>query len=465
MRGLPAVFKRFSSSSTTTIVTKAIPSKSHLHSPIPDSAFPKGYALTGLHCGVKKNPELLDLGIILSTSPRPTSAAACFTRNAFKAAPVVVSQDVLERNSGRARALVVNSGCANAVTGKQGMEDAWAMVRTTDALLPSSTPSSNETLVMSTGVIGQNLPITKILDGIRSQASGTPSLGSTFSAWERAARAFMTTDTFPKLRARTFTINGKEFHLAGMDKGAGMIHPDMGPPASSGQLHATLLGCILTDAAVSPRSLQSALTYAVDRSFNSISVDGDMSTNDTIIVLANGAAVAAAEPEIDEATDPAAYEVFKQELTAFAAELAQLVVRDGEGATKFVTVTVEGAPTYKDAHAVASRISTSALVKTALFGEDANWGRVLAATGSIPLSQPINPSRVNVSFIPADGTAALPLLVNGEPEKVDEARASEIIGQEDLEIKVELGIGSESAKYWTCDFSYEYVRINGDYRT
>lgn len=369
------MFKRFSSSSsssTTTIVTKAIPSKSHLHSLIPDSVFPKGYLLTGLHCGVKKKPEPLDLGIILSTSPRPTSAAACFTRNAFKAAPVVVSQDVLERSGGRARAIVVNSGCANAVTGKQGMEDAWAMVRTTDALLPSSSPSPNEaTLVMSTGVIGQNLPIAKILDGIRSQGhAGTHTLDSTFEAWERAARAFMTTDTFPKLRARTFTMNGKEFRLAGMDKGAGMIHPDMGPP-TGGQLHATLLGCILTDAAVSPRSLQTALTYAVDRSFNSISVDGDMSTNDTIIVLANGAATVKEEPEIDEATDPEAFEVFKQELTSFAADLAQLVVRDGEGATKFVTVTVEGAPTYKDAHAVASRISTSALVKTALFGEDA----------------------------------------------------------------------------------------------
>ncbi|KAI0333938.1 arginine biosynthesis bifunctional protein ARG7 [Cubamyces sp. BRFM 1775] len=465
---LSAVLKRFSSTAapTTTIVTKAIPSKAHLHKPLPDSAFPKGYALTGLHCGVKKKPELLDLAVILSTSPRPTSAAACFTRNAFKAAPVIVSQEVLQRNDGRARAIVVNSGCANAVTGKQGMEDAWAMARETDALLPEP-PSTSETLVMSTGVIGQTLPIAKILAGIRAQSVGEKrTLGSTFDAWERAARAFMTTDTFPKLRARTFTINGKEFRMAGMDKGAGMIHPDMGPPAApSGQLHATLLGCILTDAAVSPRSLQSALTYAVDRSFNSISVDGEMSTNDTVIVLANGAATAAEEPEIDEEHDPAAYETFKEELTAFAADLAQLVVRDGEGATKFVTVTVEGAPTYKDAHSVASRISTSALVKTALFGEDANWGRILAATGSIPLSAPLDPTRVNVSFVPTDGTAPLPLLVNGEPEKVDEVRAKEIISQEDLEIKVELGIGSESAKYWTCDFSYEYVKINGDYRT
>ncbi|KAI8985683.1 arginine biosynthesis bifunctional protein ArgJ beta chain [Trametes punicea] len=466
---LPAVWKRFSSTATTTIVTKAIPSKSHLHKPLPDSAFPRGYVLTGLHCGVKKKPELLDLAVILSTSPRPTSAAACFTRNAFKAAPVIVSQEVLQRTGGRARAIVVNSGCANAVTGKQGMEDAWAMVRETDTLLPNP-QSSSETLVMSTGVIGQTLPIAKILSGIRAQGLGEKrTLGSTFEAWERAARAFMTTDTFPKLRARTFAINGKEYKMAGMDKGAGMIHPDMGPPAQpaapGAQLHATLLGCILTDAAVSPRSLQSALTYAVDRSFNSISVDGDMSTNDTIIVLANGAAAGAEEAEIDEERDPEAYEIFKQELTAFAADLAKLVVRDGEGATKFVTVTVEGAPTYKDAHRVASRISTSALVKTALFGEDANWGRILAATGSVTLSAAFDPTRVNVSFVPADGTAPLPLLVNGEPEKVDEVRAKEIISQEDLEIKVELGIGSESAKYWTCDFSYEYVRINGDYRT
>ncbi|CAL1715342.1 unnamed protein product [Somion occarium] len=446
-----SVWRRFSS----TFTSKPTPSKTHLHAPIPDSAFPKGYVLTGIHAGVKKKPGVLDLAVILSTSSRPASAAACFTRNAFKAAPVVVSQQVLEQNQGRARALVVNSGCANAVTGKQGMEDAWAMVAATDALLEPNQgqKSQKETLVMSTGVIGQTLPISKILAGITSQSpksvDSKSTLGSGFEAWERAARAFMTTDTFPKLRARTFSIRGKEYHLAGMDKGAGMIHPNMGPP--SGQLHATLLGCILTDAAVVPKSLQSALTYAVDRSFNSISVDGDMSTNDTILVLANGAA-AEGSAEIDEQADPEAFELFKQELTTFAIDLAQLVVRDGEGATKFVTVSVDGATSYADAHKVASRISTSALVKTALFGEDANWGRILAATGSIPLSAPLDPTRVSVSFIPADGTAPLPLLVNGEPEKVDEVRAKEIVSAEDLEIRVDLGLGNESAKYWTCDF-------------
>jgi glutamate N-acetyltransferase / amino-acid N-acetyltransferase len=330
-------------SSTLSYSSKPLPPKSHLHASIPSSTFPQGYAVTGVHAGVKKKADVLDVGVLLSTSPHPTSAAACFTRNAFQAAPVLVSQEVLANTGGRARALVVNSGCANAVTGRQGLEDAWAMVRETDRLLEPAPTETNETLVMSTGVIGQNLPIVKIISAIQAQKT-TPSLGSDFLAWERLAKAFMTTDTFPKLRARTFTIGGKEFRIAGIDKGAGMIHPDMAPAAPTGRaLHATLLGCIATDAAVSPTSLQSALAYAVDRSFNAISVDGDMSTNDTVLLLANGAAYSPEEEvmEIDENTDKAAYVAFRDELTAFAAELAQLVVRDGEGATKFVTVTVE----------------------------------------------------------------------------------------------------------------------------
>ena len=298
--------------------------------------------------GVKKKAGVPDLAVILSTSEHPTTAAGCFTRNAFKAAPVVVSDEILKRNGGYARAVVVNSGCANAVTGKQGLDDAWAMVKETDALLSKrSSIFEHETLVMSTGVIGQNLPISKIIAGIRSQSEKEPTtriLGSDFTAWELAAQAFMTTDTFPKLRSRVFTIGGVEYRLAGMDKGAGMIHPNMGPAGTSftspkQQLHATLLGCIMTDAAVSPRSLQNALTYAVDRSFNSISVDGDMSTNDSIYVLANGAASNGFT--IDEEHTKDAYEIFKRELTDFATDLAKLVVRDGEGATKFVTVTVK----------------------------------------------------------------------------------------------------------------------------
>lgn len=336
-----------------------------------------------------------------------------------------------------------------------------------DSFLQGSTSSSaTGTLVMSTGVIGQLLPIKRILAGI---TASTATLGTSYSAWLDAAKAFMTTDTFPKLRTKTFELGGTEVRMVGIDKGAGMIHPNMGPP------HATLLGMIATDATVSPAALQSALTYAVDRSFNSISVDGDMSTNDTIVALANGASGA---KEVTEEGTPAEYTKFRDELTAFAAELAQLVVRDGEGAEKFVKVTVnvrhnrscpvvghadyslQGAPSYEGAHKIASTVSTSALVKCALHGQDANWGRILCAVGYSQPGFEIEPTKVSVSFVPVDGSAELKLLVNGEPEQVDEARASEILKEEDLEIKVELGLGEESATYWTCDLSHEYISIN-----
>ncbi|KAH7885662.1 arginine biosynthesis bifunctional protein ARG7 [Phlebopus sp. FC_14] len=500
--------KRLSSTATSTITVKTTPSKDHHHAQLHDSVLPKGYLLTGVHSGIKKpkagSPKPLDLALVLSTAARPASAAACFTLNAFRAAPVVVSREVLLKNGGRSRAVVVNSGCANAVTGKKGTDDAWDMVKAGDAVLAAhglrsnteGTSTTNETLVMSTGVIGVPLPITKIISAISSQnSSSLPSytLLDTPAAYEAAARAFMTTDTFPKLRARTFEINGKAYRIAGMDKGAGMIHPRMGDASSTGGLvhpsaslpsggsppaaglHATLLGLILTDAPVSPRSLQSALAYAVERSFNSISVDGDMSTNDTVIVMANGAAAdTSLTSEIDESTDKKAYLAFRDELTSFAIDLAKLVVRDGEGATKFIGISVENAATYADAHRLASTISTSALVKTALYGEDANWGRILSSAGSTPLSTPLDPSAVSVSFVPSptsSNTAPLPVLVNGEPipSGVDEERASEILGEEEFEVRVDLGGqgvgGKEGAKYWTCDFSYEYVRINGDYRS
>ncbi|KAK4049559.1 glutamate N-acetyltransferase [Microbotryomycetes sp. JL201] len=441
------------SSSAATTSSSAPPSKAQRFALDQKTAnFPHGFLATGLHCGVKKDPTKLDLAVIISD--RPCSAAGTFTRNAFKAAPVVVSSDVLIQRNGKARALVVNSGCANAVTGTQGLQDARAMSEQLDSFLSASSSSTaTGTLVMSTGVIGQLLPIKRILAGI---TSSTASLGQGYSAWLDAAKAFMTTDTFPKLRTRTFELGGKEVRMVGIDKGAGMIHPNMGPPQG------TLLGLIATDAAVSPSSLQKALTYAVDRSFNSISVDGDMSTNDTIIALANGASGAV---EVSEEGTPEEFAKFRDELTSFAAELAQLVVRDGEGAEKFVKVTVQGAPSYEGAHKIASTISTSALVKCAMHGEDANWGRILCAVG---YSQPpfeIDPTRVSVSFVPTDGSAELKLLVNGEPEQVDEQRASEILKHEDLAIQVDLGLGSESATYWTCDFSHEYISINADYRS
>lgn len=357
-------------STSTARWARPTPSKAHLAITPSQDDLPRGFVVTGVHAGVKKKEGVLDLGLVVSQQAN-TSAAACFTRNAFQAAPVLVCQDVLQQTSGHANALIVNSGCANAVTGKQGLKDAWDMVEATDKLVQkvagaNPNPKGNhQSLVMSTGVIGQNLPISKIISAV--EGTSVDSLGSTPAQWEAVAKAFCTTDTFPKLRARTFRLGDKEVRIAGIDKGAGMIHPNMGPSSPPPALHATLLGLIATDAAVTPAALQEALTYAVDRSFNSISVDGDMSTNDTVIVLANGAS---GMQEIDDTTSPE-FKKFRDELTSFAADLAQLVVRDGEGATKFVAVNVRGALTYEDAHQVASKVSTSALVKTALYGEDA----------------------------------------------------------------------------------------------
>jgi glutamate N-acetyltransferase/amino-acid N-acetyltransferase len=248
--------------------------------------------------------------------------------------------------------------------------------------------------------------------------------------------------------------------MAGMTKGAGMIHPNM----------ATLLGMVATDAPIAPTILQGLLTHAVDRSFNSITIDGDTSTNDTVAILANGAA---GGQEITSSSSED-YAAFQEILTTFLIDLAKLVVRDGEGATKFVTIRVTDAPTQAGARKIASTIAKSPLVKTALYGKDANWGRILCATGYAQISEPgmpetevpeIVPEKTSVSFIPSDGSPELKLLVNGEPEAVDEVRAAEILAHEDLEIVVRLGTGKEEAVYWTCDFSHEYVTINGDYRT
>jgi glutamate N-acetyltransferase/amino-acid N-acetyltransferase len=373
-RALPELARRaFSSTaSAAAAAPKATPNKDHFVLAYAGDAFPKGYAVAATHCGVKKKAGVLDLGILASTSERPTAAAACLTRNVFKAAPVTVTTELLARGQGRVRGFVVNSGCANAVTGKQGLENAWSMSQTLTALLPGdASPSEGAgSLVMSTGVIGQHIPIDKINGALPSMVAN---LETKPAAWLDLARAFMTTDTFPKLRARTFTLGGREVSIAGIDKGAGMIAPNMGPPQPP---HATLLGVIATDAAIAPSALQSALTYAVDRSFNAISVDGDMSTNDTILCLANGAAT----PDLPEITEnQPEYLVFREELASFAAELAQLVVRDGEGATKFVTVKVRNAQSYEVANAVARSISNSSLVKCAMYGEDANWGRILCA--------------------------------------------------------------------------------------
>ncbi|OAX80508.1 arginine biosynthesis ArgJ, mitochondrial [Emergomyces africanus] len=434
---------------------------------IPTSGtYPQGFLVAGVHAGVKQsNTKFPDVALICSETP--CSAAAVFTTNKFQAAPVQVSKQVLETKQGTGiRGVVINSGCANAVTGKGGLEDAKMMSATVDGCFgkPSTGSQDPSTLVMSTGVIGQRLPIKKILDAIPTAHS---KLASTHSAWLTTARAICTTDTFPKLLSRTFTLPSspnRAYHLAGMTKGAGMIHPNM----------ATLLGILCTDVPISPAALKPLLTHAVSRSFNSISIDGDTSTNDTVALLANGAAGGEMISTSSSSTS-ADYTAMQTILTDFAQSLAQLVVRDGEGATKFVTVRVRNSPSHADAKLIASTIARSPLVKTALYGKDANWGRILCAIGYTQgiAEGTVVPERTSVSFKPVDGSEELKLLVNGEPEAVDEERAAKILQDEDLEIVVDLGggqrgekgLGGEEGVYWFCDFSHEYVTINGDYRT
>lgn len=432
------------------------------------------------------NTKYNDLALLVSEDPCP--AGAVFTRNVFKAAPVRTSYDTLQkRKHDGIRGVVVNSGCANAVTGKLGIEHAIRMAAETDKLFTSNQSTSSDTipqtLVMSTGVIGQNLPMDRISGAIPKLQ---PSLGSSHQHWLGAASAICTTDTFPKLVSREFTLPSHPettYSIAGMTKGAGMIHPNM----------ATLLGIICTDAKIDPASIQQFLREANDLSFNCISIDGDTSTNDTVALLANGAAApSSAKPltfptsgsgKLDE--DATA---FQKVLRSFMSDLAQLVVRDGEGATKFVKIRVRSDRDYRTAKRVAASIGQSSLVKTALYGKDANWGRILCATGYAPgviapddstgppAVETVQPSRTSVSFLPTDGSAELRLLVRGEPELVDETRAREILEMEDLEILVRLeddgeGAGSSAADtvheaiFYTCDFSHEYVTINADYRT
>ncbi|KAK0541137.1 glutamate N-acetyltransferase [Tilletia horrida] len=499
--------------------------------PVDPANLPRGFLVSATYAGVKAaiSPKLTapgastgtaaaktspkpDVALVVSATKQPAAAAATFTKNVFKAAPVLHSSKALLKGQAspegaRAKAILTNSGCANAVTGEAGLRDTIECAKTVSALLsppsggsgasagqPSAetlaAANADHTLVLSTGVIGVPLPMPTLRKAFPHLAAPNI-LSNSPEAWHEVARAFMTTDTFPKLRARSFELAGRKCSIVGIDKGAGMIHPAMEGPRSSSSatagLHATLLGLVATDAPISPPALQSALEHAVSRSFNCISIDGDMSTNDTIIALANGQAPGSGSggsvkegEEISEEAHPAEYAQFREVLTDFLKELSHLVVRDGEGAEKFVEITVKGAPTYDHAHAIASTISTSALVKCALHGGDANWGRILCAVGYAklpPSSWTVEPSLVTVKFLPptsADSTSFKPLLVldNGVPQKVDEDEAGRLLGLEDIVIEVDLKGGSagssgarESATYWTCDFSKEYVAINGDYRS
>jgi glutamate N-acetyltransferase/amino-acid N-acetyltransferase len=393
-------------------------------------AAPKGFIAGTARCGLKKK-EGEDLAIIFSE--RPAVAAAVFTRNLVCAAPVAVSRAHLKFRTHRA--IVVNSGGANACTGDAGMRDARRM---TEIVAEYFNCDDREVLVASTGVIGVRLDMAKIESGIR-----TATAALSRKAGSRVAEAIMTTDTRPKLASRALRLNGRRVTIAGVAKGAGMIHPNM----------ATMLSFVTTDAAISKPALQAALREAVNRSFNRVSVDGDTSTNDTLAVLANGAAENAPIAKADGAD----YEAFTRALTDVCRDLAIQIARDGEGSRKLITLRVRRAPSERDAERIAATIATSPLVKTAIAGEDANWGRILAAAGR-------SGAKFDVSLVEIK-IGNLAVARRGGGLSFSEARALEILRRDEVTITVDLHQGEAEVTEWTCDMTEGYIRINADYRS
>jgi glutamate N-acetyltransferase / amino-acid N-acetyltransferase len=390
----------------------------------------RGFRAAGLHCGVKKAKK--DLAFVLSDSP--AACAAAFTQNRVPAAPVLVDREQLAR-SAYVRALAVNSGNANACTGEQGMTDAWRMVR---AAARAARVHESEVLVSSTGVIGQFLPIERIENGIAQAALQLTKEGGT-----AAAEAIMTTDTFVKEVAVRTEIDGVPVTIGGMAKGSGMIAPNM----------ATMLAFVGTDAAITPPLLQRIVRKVVGRSFNRITVDGDTSTNDMVAVLANGLA---GNTCLTAETDPGA-DAFRAALEEVLVRLSKMIVLDGEGATKFVEITVTGAASEEDATKAARAIASSNLVKTAIHGEDANWGRILAAVGN-----------AGIDFIPEQTEISIgdvPILRKNYRIDFSEEEAKKTLSAKEISITVQLNGGQGSATFWTCDLSKEYITINANYRT
>ncbi len=387
---------------------------------------PSGFRASGVSCGIKKT-GLKDLAVI--SSEKPASGAALYTSNRFQAAPIHVTREHLL--DGTVQAVVVNSGNANACTGARGLEDARKMAAiAAEAIGPKET----DVAVASTGVIGAFLPMDRIYNGISAAAGQLDSDGGA------AAEAILTTDTFRKESAIACEVGGKRCRVGGMAKGAGMIRPDL----------ATMLAFITTDARVHPDSLRASLAGAVNKSFNMISVDGCMSTNDMVLAMANGCGESCVS---DKGTE----EEFTAALTAVCCELARLIVKDAEGATKFVSVSVRGAADFLEAKTAAMAVADSNLVKTALFGQDANWGRVAAALGAAGIA--FDPEQVDIYL------GRYLLVFHGEPVPVDETELGLYMEQTDLEILMNLDRGPEEATVWTSDLSYDYVRINADYRS
>jgi len=375
----------------------------------------QGFKTGAVAAGIKAGGAL-DLAMIYSETP--ATAAAVFTQNTFIAAPLVVTKKHLQETGHRVRAVLVNSGNANAAAGEDGIQAARASA---EALAARIGVKPNEVAVSSTGVIGHALPVEKIRGAIPNLVSALAP-----SNIELLARGIMTTDTVPKIA----TAEAGGVRLAGVAKGAGMIHPDM----------ATMLSFLMTDASVPATELDEILRYAVRRSFNSISVDGDTSTNDMVLLLANGAS--GVRPNLAE---------FREKLLQVCTGLATAIVRDGEGATKFVEITVEGAPSEEAAHTIGRTIARSPLVKTAIYGADPNWGRIVGAIGNSGVALKSSRVDIYISGVPiSDAT-------------LEDARQK--LRAKEIQIRVVLDSGSASARVWTCDLTEGYIRINADYTT
>jgi glutamate N-acetyltransferase/amino-acid N-acetyltransferase len=395
-----------------------------------------GYKASGVYAGIKDNPtKKFDLGLVYTSTP--ANAAAVFTTNKVKAAPVLISMEHLEKNDRIATAVILNSKNANACV-KDGPATAKTMCSETALHLKTNTEN---VLVCSTGVIGQSLPIDKITAAVPELVGKLSDKGNS-----DAAVAIMTTDTIKKEYAVSFEIDGKECRIGGMAKGSGMIAPNM----------ATTINVITTDIKIDSDLLQTALSDVTEKTYNCLYIDGDMSTNDTVILLANGLAGNKMINEIGEN-----FNTFKKALFEVMKNLTIMLARDGEGASKLLTANVKNAPSFEVGKAVAKSIIGSDLLKCAMFGEDANWGRILCAIGYAPCDIEIAP--IEISFASKKGS--INVCKNGEGLDFSEEKAAEILSEDEIEINVDLRQGSESATAWGCDMTYDYVKINGDYRS
>jgi len=389
---------------------------------------PADFRASGVYCGLKEKDK--DLALIISDSP--AVVAGMFTTNQIKAAPILLSQQRIKNAS--TRGIVINSGNANACTGEQGFRDAEKMTEITAKELGLE---AEEILVASTGVIGEFLPMEKLQKGIPEACKALSHSGGT-----DAARAIMTTDTVPKHFSTSFEIDGRKCSIGVIAKGSGMIQPHL----------ATMICVFTTDVAIEKRLLQQALEQAVDVSLNSLTIDGEMSTNDCVFIMANGAS---GNTKIVE--ENASYATFSRTLEQLAVTVARALAADGEGATKLVTVTVEGADTREDARTAARAVANSMLVKTAIYGEDPNWGRVFSAVGATKVK--MVPEAMSVKF------AGIPVAEKGRAIPFDTAAMKNALKEKEIEININLGSGKKKSTVFTCDLTHEYIAINAEYHT